>query len=53
MPYTIRKVPRRRCYSVINKTTKRVTAKCTSKKKALKQVALLYALEIKSKYNHF
>lgn len=48
MPYTIRKVNRRNCYSVksAKKTKgKRTFAKCTSKAKARKQVRLLYALE--------
>ena len=57
MPYTIRKVPRRNCYSVKKakaktktktktKTNGRQTfARCTSKAKAKKQVRLLYALE--------
>ena len=48
MPYTIRKVPRRNCYSV-RKTDKRkkhrILSKCTSLAKAKKQRSLLYALE--------
>jgi hypothetical protein len=53
MPYTIRKVPRRNCYSVKKAKTKgktkgkgrRIFARCTSKAKAKKQVRLLYALD--------
>ena len=55
MPYTIRKVPNRNCYSVKKAKTKvkgkakgkgrRTFARCTSKAKAKKQVRLLYALE--------
>ena len=48
MPYTIRKVPRRNCYTVrkMDKTKKhRVLSKCTSLTKAKKQVRLLYAVE--------
>lgn len=45
MPYTIRKIPNKMCYRVYNKRTKRVFAKCTSKKKANKQLRLLRALE--------
>ena len=57
MPYTIRKVNRRNCYSVksAKKTKgkgkgKRTFAKCTSKAKARKQVRLLYALENDPKF---
>jgi hypothetical protein len=49
MPYTVRKVNRRRCYRVTSRTNKRVFAKCTAKAKALRQVRLLRAL----KYNKF
>lgn len=45
MPYNIRKVPNKRCYRVKNTETGRVTAKCTSKAKATKQVRLLTRME--------
>jgi hypothetical protein len=45
MPYTIRKVRNRRCYSVKNSKTKKVLAHCTSLEKAQSQVRLLYAIE--------
>ncbi len=45
MPYTIRKVPKRNCYRVKNKKTRRVLSKCTSKSKAKKQVRLMYAID--------
>lgn len=45
MPYSIRKVPRRRCYRVTNRKSKKVMARCTSKEKAKKQVRLLLGLE--------
>jgi hypothetical protein len=45
MPYTYRKVYRKKCYKVSNK--KRVFSKCTSKKKALRQLRLLRNLESK------
>ena len=45
MPYTIRKVRGRPCYRVKNRRTKRVLAKCTSKKRAKKQIRLLQAIE--------
>ena len=45
MPYTIRKVPRKKCYRVKNMKTRRVHAKCTSKSKAKKEVRLLRAID--------
>jgi len=45
MPYTIRKVPRKSCFRVSNRKTKRVFARCTTKILAQKQVRLLRALE--------
>jgi len=47
MPYKIRKVKNKRCYSV--KSPKRVHAKCTSKKKAEAQVRLLGSVESKKR----
>lgn len=41
MPYTIRKKNKKDCYTVYNKKTKRVFSKCTSKRKAQKQLRLL------------
>lgn len=45
MPYTLRKVRNRRCYSVKNRQTKKVFAKCTSKAKAKKQLQFLRAIK--------
>lgn len=45
MPYTCRKVPKKNCYRVMNKKTKKVFAKCTSKSNAKKQMRLLRAIE--------
>jgi hypothetical protein len=49
MPYTIRKVPRRRCYRVTtkkkNQRSRRVFSKCTTLKKAKSQVRLLNAIK--------
>ena len=56
MPYTIRKVHRRNCYSVKKAKGKgkvkgrRIFSRCTSKSKARKQVRLLYALENNPKF---
>jgi hypothetical protein len=45
MPYKTRKVNNRRCYRVYNPKSKKTFAKCTSKKKALKQMRLLRAIQ--------
>ena len=45
MPYIMRKVSKRRCYTVKNKNTKRVMSKCTSKKKAISQMRLLRGIK--------
>lgn len=45
MPYIIRKVRGKSCYKVINKYTKKVFSKCTSRKNANKQIRLLRAIE--------
>ena len=45
MPYSVRKVPNKNCYRVSNKKTKKVFAKCTSKKNATRQMRLLRAIE--------
>ena len=45
MPFTIRKAPNRRCYRVTNTKTKKVFARCSSRKNAESQVRLLRAIE--------
>lgn len=45
MPYRLRKVSGKNCYRVLNKRSKKVFAKCTSKAKANKQLRLLRAIE--------
>lgn len=45
MPYLIRKLPKKLCYKVYNKKTKRVFSKCTSQSRAKKQVRLLSLIE--------
>ena len=45
MPYTMRKVPNKRCYRVTNTHSKKVMARCTSKVKAEKQLRLLRAIQ--------
>jgi len=47
MPYAVRKMPKRNCYKVFNKNTKKVFAKCTSRVKSQKQLRLLRGI----KYN--
>ena len=45
MPYKIRKVRNKNCYSVKNLHTNKRVAKCTTLKKAKAQLRLLYALD--------
>ena len=45
MPYKTRKVSKKNCYRVYNAKTKRVFARCASKKNAAKQLRLLRALQ--------
>jgi len=47
MPYSMRKVHKKPCYSVKNRKTKRVFSKCATKENAKKQLRLLRAI----KYN--
>jgi hypothetical protein len=41
----MRKVRGKSCYSVRNKKTRRITARCTTRELAQKQMRLLYGLE--------
>jgi hypothetical protein len=50
MPYQLRKVKNKSCYRVYNKKTKKVFAKCSSKKNATKQLRLLRALQYNKKF---
>lgn len=45
MPYLSRKVRGQNCWSVRNKYTKKVFAKCSTKENAQKQMRLLRAIE--------
>ena len=45
MPFKIRKMPNRNCYEVYKPKSGKKYAKCTTLKKAKKQVALLHAIE--------
>jgi len=51
MPYTMRKVPGKKCYRVskkskkVKKGTRKVFAKCATRENAVKQMRLLRALE--------
>mgnify|MGYP006267441571 CR=1 FL=1 len=49
MPYQIRKLPRKNCYRVTNRITKRVLAKCSTLENAKKQVRLLYMIKNKTR----
>ena len=50
MPYATRKVKGKNCYKVFNKKTKRVFSKCSSIKKATKQLRLLRAIQNNKKF---
>ena len=45
MPYQTRKVRGKNCFRVYNKKSKKVFAKCSSKRNAIKQLRLLRAIE--------
>jgi hypothetical protein len=45
MPYVVRKVSRKNCYSVKGKKKKRTLSKCTTLKKAKAQIRLLNAID--------
>ena len=50
MPYSMRKVPKKKCYRVSNKKTKRVMAKCTTKERATRQMRLLRGIQNNKKF---
>lgn len=50
MPYTLRKVPRKNCYTVRNPKKKKVFSKCTSRKNAIKQMKLLRAIQFNKNF---
>jgi hypothetical protein len=50
MPYKIRKVNKRRCYSVKNLKKKKTFSKCTTRKNAQKQIRLLRALQFNKNF---
>ena len=50
MPYAVRKMPKRNCFKVFNKNTKKVFAKCTSRVKSQKQLRLLRGIKYNPKF---
>ena len=50
MPYKTRKVRNRNCYKVYKPSNGKVFAKCTSKKKAIKQMNLLRAIQFNKNF---
>lgn len=50
MPYKIRKVTNKNCYSVYNPKTRKKYAKCTTKQKAQKQIRFLNAYKYNPKF---
>jgi hypothetical protein len=51
MPYILTKIRGKNCWSVKNKYTKKVFAKCSSKENAKKQIRLLRAIEYNKSFN--
>ncbi len=45
MPYIMKKTRKKNCYTVKNKKTNKIFSKCTTRKKALKQIRLLNAIK--------
>ncbi len=45
MPYNIRKVTNKNCYKVYNTKSGRVSAKCSTRKNAYKQLSLLRRID--------
>ena len=50
MPYLTRKVKNKNCYKVYNRKSRKVFSKCTTKKKAMKQLRLLRAIEFNKNF---
>ncbi len=50
MPYGIRKVRNKNCYSIFNKKTKRKFSKCSTLENAKKQLRLLRAIQYNKKF---
>jgi hypothetical protein len=50
MPYTIRKVRNKNCYRNMNKKTRKVIAKCSTREKALSQLRLLHAIKFNKNF---
>jgi hypothetical protein len=50
MPYTIRKLPHKNCYTVYNRKNKKVFSKCTSHINATKQLRLLRAIQFNKNF---
>jgi len=50
MPYILKKVRSKSCWRVINKYTKKVFAKCSTKENADKQIRLLRAIEFNKSF---
>ena len=48
--YRIRKVTRKACYRVMNRKTRRIFAKCSTRKNAEKQLRLLRAIKYNKKF---
>ena len=50
MPYKIRYLRKKKCYSVVNPEKRKIFSKCTTKKNAIKQTRLLRALQFNKNF---
>lgn len=50
MPYATRKMPKKDCYKVYNRKSKKVFSKCSTKPNATKQLRLLRALQFNKNF---
>ena len=50
MPYTYRKIRKKKCYKVFNTKTKKIFSNCTTKNNAIKQLKLLHALQFNKNF---
>lgn len=50
MPYLLKKTRGKSCWRVLNKYTKKVFAKCSTKENAEKQIRLLRAIEFNKSF---
>ena len=50
MPYTVRKIKNKKCYTVYNTKSRKLFSNCTTKKKAMSQLRLLHAIQFNKNF---